>query len=98
MAYEYKNDSPFFDQEAPQVELLGMISSDDCSEPYELGACAVFKAKQGWLVVEVSGCSCWPDRGWTSQSVCPRKTDVDKVLRGKWSGLLDACQAKDWKY
>lgn len=89
--------SPFFDQEEPQVEVLGMIASEDISPSWELDACAVFKAKKGYLVVFVSGCSCWPDRGSTSQHVCARKSEVDKILRGQWSGLLDDCQRKEWK-
>ena len=89
--------SPYFDQEEPQIEVTGMIADYDISQPYELDACAVFKAKKGYLVVFVSGCSCWPDRGFTSQILCNRKSDVDKQLRGNWSNLLDKCQERSWK-
>lgn len=88
---------PFFDQESPIVDVVGIIAYLDVSEPYELDAAAVFKAKKGYLVVFVSGCSCWPDRGYTEQAICPRIVDVDRKLRGRWSELLDKCQARNWK-
>ena len=89
--------SPYFDQEQPEIKIEGLIADLNISQPYELDACAVFKAEKGWLVVIVSGCSCWPDRGYTYQKVCPRKTDVDIELRGEWKNLLDKCQEKNWK-
>ena len=88
---------PYFDQENPQVDISGMIADLDVSQPYELDARAVFKASKGYLVVSVSGCSCWPDRGGTSQKYCPTKADVDRELRGQWASLLDACQSANWK-
>lgn len=81
-----------------------MIADDDVSQPYELDAAAVFKARDGYLVVFVSGCSCWPDRGATEQVVCPNKTAVDRALRannhyrgGAWRDLLQKCQDAGWK-
>jgi hypothetical protein len=89
--------SPYFDQERPEIEIVGMIADRDCSRSYELDAAAVFKVKTtGYLVVFVSGCSCWPNRGTTTQVICKRKSDVDKALTG-WSELLDDCQANKWK-
>lgn len=92
-----KNFYPYFAQEQPEMEIIGMIADEDISEAYELDACAVFKTKKGYLVVFVSGCSCWPQYGSTTQVVCNRKVDVDKQLRGVWSVLLDKCQARNWK-
>lgn len=90
--------SPYFDQEEPQIEVTGMIADLDCSQPYELDAAGVFKVKSGgYLVVFVSGCSCWPDLGSTTQTICKRKSDVDKELRGNWAELLDKCQSQNWK-
>lgn len=92
--------APFFDQESPQVPLVGIIAWADHSEPYELDAAAVFKAERGYLVVKVSGCSCWPDRGTTQQTVCPHKIDVDRALVhqwGNWSDVIGMCQTNDWK-
>jgi len=90
--------SPYFDQESPEIPITGMIADLDCSQPYELDAAAVFKAvSAGYLVVFVSGCSCWPDRGSTTQTICKRKSDVDKVLRNGWHELLDKCQSQGWK-
>ena len=89
--------TPFFDQEPPEVFLLGLIASMDKSEPYKLDAGAVFKAKKGYLVVFVSGCSCWPGRGMTNQIHCHTKADVDKHLTGEWTELLDKCQVAKWK-
>lgn len=89
----------FFDQDKPEVPIVGVIAEVDDSEPYELDATAVFKARdKGYLVVNVSGCSCWPDRGSTQQRYCATKADVDRLLR-EWQAdaLLDACQAANWK-
>ena len=88
--------SPYFDQEEPEAEIVGMIAEQDDSEPYELYAAAVFKTKRGYLVVFVSGCSCWPDRGSTEQILCPRKVDVDRALSGR-GGLIEKCQSASWK-
>ena len=85
--------SPFFDQEQPEIEVDGMIASVDHSEPYELDAQAVFKSGHRFLVVEVSGCSCWPDRGITTQTVCTEKSEVDRIV---WPELLQACQDAHW--
>lgn len=98
--YEY---SPYFDQGQPEIPVSGLIADLDMSQPYELDALAVFKAKgKGYLVVAVSGCSCWPDRGSTSQRTCNTKTDVQKAIR-EFSGytdfaeLLDKLQAVSWR-
>jgi hypothetical protein len=75
--------SPWFDQESPDIEVLELIAEEDNSQPYELDATAVFRAVNGkFLVVYVSGCSCWPSRGSTSQSVCHTPTEVDRALSG----------------
>lgn len=87
---------PYFDQEEPQIEVLGLIAECDYSYPYELDAIAVFKAKRGYLVVEVSGCSCWPDSGSTTQTVCHSKTEVDRII-GKHPDLIDKVQAAGWR-
>ena len=90
--------SPYFDQEEPQIEVTAMIADLDTSRPYELEAAAVFAVKSGgYLVVFVSGCSCWPYMGSTTQTICKRKSDVDKELRGNWHELLDKCQSQNWK-
>jgi len=90
--------SPYFDQEAPEIPIKGMIASLARSPRYELDAAAVFKGNRLYLVVKVSGCSCWPDRerGTTEQTVCHTKADVDKVLHG-WSELISECQQNNWK-
>lgn len=95
--------SPFFDQEAPEVEVKGMIASLDISQPYELDAVAIFKATgHGYLVVSVSGCSCWPDRGGTSQEYCSTKKKAEDAIKTLgWSGsflpLLEKVQLVGWK-
>jgi hypothetical protein len=91
-----KNYSPYFDQESPEIPIDGMIASLDRSPSYELDAAAVFKGGRHYLVVMVSGCSCWPDRGSTNQTVCFTRSDVDKALEG-WSELLSECQQNNWK-
>jgi hypothetical protein len=88
---------PFFDQESPTCPIDGMIASIDNSEPYELDAAAVFRSGRHYLVVFVSGCSCWPDRGSTDQRVCSTKADVDKALSGNYRDLLQKCQDANWK-
>ena len=87
---------PYFDQESAQIPVLGMIADSDYSHPYELDAVAVFKASKGYLVVEVSGCSCWPDRGSTVQTVCHTKSDVDRAI-GRYPDLIDKVQSAKWK-
>ena len=87
----------YFDQEEPIAEILGLIADFDLSEPYELNAKAVFKAKRGYLLVEVSSCSCWPDMGSTHQQLFFRKSDLDRELTGEWCSLLEKCQQADWK-
>jgi hypothetical protein len=89
---------PYFEQEPPQVPIVGMIADLDLSKPYELDAAAVFDAGvRGYLVVFVSGCSCWPYRGGTEQSVCPTKIDVDRTLQGPYRELLQLCQDAGWR-
>lgn len=93
---DYTQFNPFFDQEQPDLPIDGLIASEDISASYELDAAAVFKAGERFLVVEVSGCSCWPDRGSTYQAVCETKSDVDRALAGKWPQLAAACQHAQW--
>lgn len=88
---------PFFDQEEPEIEISGLIASLDLSPSYELDAKAVFKAGRHYLVVEVSGCSCWPYRGGTGQTVCTTRSEVDRLLTGEWRDLLQQCQNANWK-
>lgn len=85
--------SAFFDQEDPQIKVDGMIASVDHSRPYELDAQAVFKAGHRFLVVDVR-CSCWPDRGSTTQTICTEKSEVDKIV---YRDLLQACQDANWE-
>jgi len=94
---DYRQYSPFFDQEEPQLPIDGLIASGDMSAHYELDAAAVFKAQHRYLVVFVSGCSCWPDRGGTYQAVCESKVDVDRELAGRWPALAASCQANNWE-
>lgn len=88
--------SPFFDQEEPIAPIVGMIASIDMSQPYELDATAVYKCERGFLVVSVSGCSCWPDRGSTTQEFCSTLSDVDKTLMFNCRELLTMCQQRNW--
>lgn len=97
MSGNYWQFSPYFDQESPDANIDGMIASCDKSEPYELDAAAVFKAGRHYLVVMVSGCSCWPDRGSTTQTVCASRADVDRALSDGWRDLLQSCQDVNWK-
>lgn len=84
--------SPWFAQESPDIEVLELIAEQDDSEPYELNAAAVFRAVNGkFLVVFVSGCSCWPDRGSTTQIICHTPVEVDRALQG-WHTLKDYWQ------
>ena len=89
---------PFFGQESPQADIIGMVASQDESEPYELDAAAVFSCRYAkWLVVIVSGCSCWPSRGTTEQHVCHSKIEVTRVLAGsKFDRLVEMCQQVGW--
>lgn len=88
---------PFFDQEGPITTITAMLESMDISEPYEIDECAVFLcADGGYLVVWVSGCSCWPDLGGTTQEYCKTKADVDKALTGRYRDLLQQLQDSNW--
>ena len=88
--------SPYFDQDTPEVPILGMIAEYDTSPSYELDARALFKTAHGYLLVEVSGCFCWPDRGGTTQTHFTRRADADKALAA-WPELKDLVQAAGWK-
>lgn len=88
---------PFFDQEEPECSIQGMVASVDVSEPYELDAAAVFRAGRNYLVVIVGGCSCWPDLGATTQQICKTKSEVDRMLTGRYRSLLQKCQDAKWK-
>lgn len=88
---------PYFDQEGPEKTTTRKIADLDLSPSYELDAAAVFACDpDGYLVVFVSGCSCWPDRGGTTQHICPTKADVDRVLTEQWRPLLQKCQDAGW--
>lgn len=90
--------SPFFDQEQPSCSVVGIIAEVDHSPSWELEAAGVFSCESGgYLVVEVSGCSCWPDRGGTTQTHCPTKADVDRVLKEQYGDLISKCQDAEWK-
>jgi hypothetical protein len=88
---------PFFDQDSPDCEIDGLIASEDRSPSWELEAAAVFKAGRRYLVVYVSGCSCWPDRGSTNQVICHSRVDVDRELAANWKSLAAACQDAKWE-
>lgn len=92
--------SPFFDQEPPDVPVVRMIADNDISASYELDAAAVFACERGFLVVSVSGCSCWPDRGGTAQQFCEDRIAVQRYLTSDGdahgSALLAACEANRW--
>lgn len=88
----------FFNQEEPERPILGMIAEEDQSAPYELDAKAVFAVDPvGFLVVEVSGCSCWPDRGSTTQTYCEDRIAVHRCIGEGWKSLYEECQTRDWK-
>lgn len=95
--------SPYFVQEEPQIPVIGLIADLDKSPSYKLDAIAVYKAKgHGYLVVHVSGCSCWPYYGGTDQRVCNNKTDVQRAIRefssyNDFADLLDMLQDRQWK-
>lgn len=91
--------SPYCDQGPLERPVTGLISDLDISGSYELDACAVFKCEdRGYLVVYVSGCSCWPDRGFTREVYCATKTDVDRELMdGPYKDLRHQCQNVGWK-
>ena len=90
--------SPWFDQDAPECEPVRVLAEGDWSPSYELDAGAIFECSDGrYLLVSVSGCSCWPDRGITSQVVCASLADVDREARSLFGGhaaeLLDQMQS-----
>jgi hypothetical protein len=75
-------DGPWFDQEKPECQPVALLAEGDWSEPCEMDAGAVFACADGkFLVVAVSGCSCWPDRGSTQQRVCHDEAERDRVMR-----------------
>lgn len=92
---------PYFAQQQPERPIVGMIADLDLSRPYELDAIAVFKAApRGYLVVSVSGCSCWPASGSTCQIYCADKVAVARAIadRGsQFATLLDKCQSARWR-
>lgn len=99
MAFEIAKCGKYFDQEDPERPLKGLIADEDQSACYELDATAVFAVDPtGFLVVHVSGCSCWPDRGATTQTYCEDRVAVHRLLAGgNWSGLIQACQDARWE-
>jgi len=85
---------PWFDQEKPECPPVSLLVEGDWSAPYELYAGAVFACADGrFLVVGVSGCSCWPDGGSTVQRVCNDVAERDRAMRevfgNKAQKLLD---------
>lgn len=87
---------PYFDQEKPERPIERFIADFDDSEPYELSAYALFTCVGGgYLLVRVSGCSCWPDRGNTSQTYCEDKAAASRAMNGT-PQLMDAVQAANW--
>lgn len=78
-----KVDGPYFDQEQPECEPIALLAEGDWSEPYEMDAGAIFACADGrFLVVAVSGCSCWPDYGSsTTQRVCGDAAERDRAAR-----------------
>lgn len=73
---------PWFDQWQPECQPVSLLAEGDWSQPYELDAGAVFACADGrFLVVCVSGCSCWPDRGSTVQRVCNDAAERDRAMR-----------------
>ena len=95
MSKEYP---PFTDQDKLERPVLGLIAEIDVSQPYELDAVGVFAVDpEGYLVVNVGGCSCWPDRGSTEQTFCPDKAAVDRAITGEYRPLLDDLQKREGK-
>lgn len=94
---------PYFDQEPPERDIVGLIADLDVAPSYEMDAMAVFKVKgQGYLVVHVYGCSCWPTRGYTEQVYCADQAEVDRAIArlardADFSLLIDKCQAAKWQ-
>jgi len=99
MEFDPKAYGSFFDQEDPERPLKGIIAEADHSGCYELDAKAVFKVDpKGYLLVEVSGRSCWPDHGSTTQTYCEDRIAVSRALAGDgWSDLIQACQDARWQ-
>ena len=90
------NQEPIFRKEfreEPNEKFIRWRMSD------ELDACTVFKAKnRKYLVVRVSGCSCWPSKGTTTQIICNNKQEVDRELIScGYSELIDKLQLCEWK-
>ena len=92
--------SPYFDQNPTLSRpVKRMVVDADCSPPYELDASALFELENGaYVVIHVSGCSCWPDRGYTTvyeaktaeQAIADaikgeRYADSPRALKDKWA-------------
>ena len=96
---------PYFDQEQPQCEIVGMIADEDLSDLCWLEAQSVFECNGGrYSVVHVFGNSLWPDTQYnntTSQTVCTSISEVDQSVgsgeESSWSGLIERCQSANWK-
>lgn len=103
--YENKTSWMYFDQEPPDMPVAGLIAEVDYSDNCQLEAIAVFRgAISKYLVVYVTGCSCWPVSGSTEQHICHTKTDVQHAISSVRSipkevvgELMDELQACDWK-
>ncbi len=90
--------SPYTDQGDLERPVLGLIAEIDISEPYELDIKGVFAVDpEGYLIVTLSSCSCWPDMGTTEQEYCADRAAVDRAITGPYRPLLDDLQKLDWK-
>ena len=87
------NFGSYFDQEEPEIEVIGLIADLDINIGSDVESVGVFKAKnRKYLIVYICGCSCWPDKGITTQFICNTKVEVDRILRKNWAELRDKFQ------
>jgi len=94
----FKSNGPYFDQESPDAPIVRVLAEEDWSESYELDAGAIYECEGGrFLLVAVSGCSCWPDRGSTDQRIAEDWASVDRIAKELFGSnsaqVLDAAQA-----
>ena len=62
----------FFDQEEPPYPAKRLLASYGGYESYELDEWGIIELQNdSIMLVHVSGCSCWPDRGMTWSDVYP---------------------------
>ncbi len=90
----------FFDQE-PQLSAKPqiMLASIDNSEPYEVDEHAIFLLENGkFCYISISGCSCWPTRGYTEVWEANSIGEIEKYLEegsGTYSRALSWPGYKD---